>query len=207
MTKSTMKTVELPEYIPDNLGAPFKVVLKNSVRQLVDEKTGEIQQTIIPNPRGLLQRIAITRLLIARKLSGQEIKFIRKSLRIKATDLSEMIGVSPEHLSRCEAGERVLSIGVEKCLRMAVLLEVLKVPDEAERVCEKSDDLKARLERYREALSKLRTIIKGMDIPPAYDVADAELCLAFHVVKRDEGPSLFDGPDEEDWTDEQALAA
>lgn len=207
MTESNYQTVVLPEYIPDNLGAPFEVVLKNSVRQLIDKDTGEVKKTTIPNPRGLLQRVAITRLVYPRRLSGGEIKFVRKSLSIKAGDLADMIGVSPEHLSRCEAGERVLSTGVEKCLRMAVILEVfLKIPEETEKVCEEDSELRGRLDRYKDALCKLRKVIKGINIQAAYDV-DEKLCFSFHVVKSEVSQSPLDPSEEEDWADEQALAA
>lgn len=201
-----LSEIVLPEFIPDNLGAPFKVVLKDSVRQLVDEETGEVQKTIIPNPRGLLQRIAITRLVWPRKLSGADIKFVRKSLKIKAGVLADMIEVSPEHLSRCESGERVLSPGVEKCLRIALLLEGLKLPDEHELEPGQDEENKELFSRYAEALGRLKAIMRGMTIPSAHDAAE-ELCLSFYVSKDCRGASSERCDDNEHWNGEEAALA
>lgn len=198
-----IREVLLPEYIPDNLGTPFKVILRNSVRQIVDEETGEVERTIIPNPRGLLQSVAITRLIWPRKLGGADIKFIRKSLKIKASDLASMIEVSPEHLSRCEAGERVLSPGVEKCLRIAVLLDLLKLPSTQEHH-EQNDEAKQLFEKYTEVLGRLKVIMKGMHIPSAHDASE-ELCLTFYVSKND--GSAPDREDGEHWNGEEAALA
>jgi DNA-binding transcriptional regulator YiaG len=200
------REVVLPEYIPDNLGAPFKVVLKHSVRQVVDEETGEVEETIIPNPRGLLQSIALTRLVWPRKLTGADIKFIRKALKMKATDLADMIEVSPEHLSRCEAGERVLSPGVEKCLRMAIILDHFKLPDGTEDFCEKSNKARELFSRYTQIVGRLKVIMKGMTIPAAHDAGE-ELALSFFVTK-DPHPASNDSDDAENWSgEESALAA
>jgi transcriptional regulator with XRE-family HTH domain len=205
MAKNSTRVSEviLPEYIPDNLGTPFKVILRDSVRQIVDEDTGKVEKTVIPNPRGLLQTIAITRLVWPRKLSGADIKFVRKALKIRANELAGMIEVSPEHLSRCEAGERVLSPGIEKCLRIAILLDLLRLP-EPDSSKHQSEDSRQLFDHYAEALARLKAVMKGMHIPAAYDASD-ELCLTFHVSK-----SSGSAPDHEDgerWNGEQAALA
>ncbi len=194
----------LPEYVADNLGVPFKVVLVKSVKQITNKETGEVDQIVIPNLRGLLQQIALSRILIPRKLSGKDIKFIRKALPIKAGQLAEKIGVTPEHLSRCEAGERALSLGTEKCLRIAVLLEQCRLPDQVKHLCEKDGSVRKRVEVFEKALCKIESIINGMTIPAAYNSED-ELCLSFRTVPKPE-KSLFDEDIEADWS-AQAQAA
>jgi transcriptional regulator with XRE-family HTH domain len=206
MAKSSTRFSEvvLPEYIPENLGTPFKVILRDSVRQIVDEETGEVQKTVIPNPRGLLQSIAVTRLIWPRKLAGADIKFIRKSLKLRATDLAGMIEVSPEHLSRCEAGERVLSPGVEKCLRIAILLDLLKLPEDSDVPGKKNEAERELFAKYAEIVARLKVIMKGMNIPAAHDASD-ELCLTFYVSKSDsDEPSRNE---EEHWNGEEAALA
>ena len=147
--KRTDNEIVLLEYEAENLGTPFKVILKNSVRQKLNDK-GEVEKTIIPNPKGLLHQIAITRLIHSRKLSGADIKFIRKSLRIKAKELAEMISVTPEHLSRCESNDRVLSPGLEKCMRLSIIIDTLRLPDEAEDVCKNDSEKRKNFRKFQE---------------------------------------------------------
>jgi transcriptional regulator with XRE-family HTH domain len=191
----------LEEYVADDLGAPFKVLLVNSVRQISDTKTGEIEQIIIPNLRGLLHQIALTRVLVSRKLSGPDIKFLRKAMPIKALELAGRIGVSPEHLSRCEAGERALSVGTEKCLRVAILLERLKLPECVGDLCEQNDFLKQKVDAFTKAIAKIQTIINNMRIQAAHDPHD-ELCLSFTVVANQEN---FFKEDDADWAGDHPL--
>lgn len=193
------QSVVLPEYVAENLGAPFKVILVNSVEQITNE-TGAVEQIKIPNLRGLLKQIAATRVLVNRKLSGKDIKFIRKALPVKASTLAEKIGVTPEHFSRCESGDRALSSGTEKCLRIAILLELFKLPDCVGEVCEQNEMLKRKVDAYTKAMSRICSIINSMKIPAAHDPSEA-LCLSFTVERQE---SLFN-EDDADWTDNQSL--
>jgi transcriptional regulator with XRE-family HTH domain len=107
----------VPEFVDDLMGAPFQVVLERSVMEEYCEKCGHIYGVTIPDLKGLLAAIAMTRALDPLKLSGDEIKFLRKAIRWKAKELAEFLEISPEHLSRCEAGTHPLSNGLEKYLR------------------------------------------------------------------------------------------
>jgi DNA-binding transcriptional regulator YiaG len=205
MVENLHSQIVLSEYLAENLGAPFKVILVDSVRQIVNKKTREVTQTIIPNQRGLLQQIALARICIPRKLSGQEIKFIRKAILIRATVLADQIGVSPEHLSRCEAGERVLSVGTEKCLRISVLLEHFKLPNDAEDVAQENEITRKKLIMFESAMSRMTSIIKEMNIPAVHK-ANNEICLYFKAVSRSE-PNLFNDEMDGDWEDVKLLAA
>ncbi|HEY9092427.1 helix-turn-helix transcriptional regulator [Parasphingorhabdus sp.] len=183
--------IVLPEYEADSLGAPFTVILKNSVRQKLDDE-GEVEKTIIPNPKGLLHQVAITRLIHPQKFSGEDIKFIRKSLRIKAKELAEMISVTPEHLSRCETNDRVLSPGLEKCMRLSIIIDTLRFPEEAE-----DSENQKKFRKFQEAFSRLQDLIRDMRINPVRN-SDEKLCLCFHI--SDHVSSEFDDEDE-DWYD------
>lgn len=198
-------TVILPEYWAKNLGAPFNVTLLNSVRQVINLETGKIEKFVIPNERGLLQQLALARILRVRRLSGPEIKFARKAVPIKASALAERIGVSPEHLSRCEAGERALSVGAEKCLRVAILLELFRLPEEVETLRDQNYNLDEKLLAFRKAMEKIKSIINEMTIPAAYDPSE-ELSFYFTTTQRDE-KDLFSHDIEADWTPEEPLAA
>jgi transcriptional regulator with XRE-family HTH domain len=193
----------LPEYVADYLGAPFEVVLSKSVKQTIDAD-GNVLKTTIPNPRGLLRQVAITRLIHPRKLSGKDIKFVRKALSIKAKELAEIIAVSPEHFSRCETDKAVLSPGIEKFLRLSILVDTLKLPAEIEQQLEV--DALMKLSKFRKAFERLQDSIRSMQIEAVYD-SHEPLRLQFHVI--DHSPSNDDGEldYDEDWYDELDIAA
>ena len=92
-TTGKHQSVVIPEYEASELGVPFKVILLNSVKQLVDENSGQVSQVIIPNLRGLIKCVAIARILNPRKLSGGEIRFVRKAFKLPSKNVAEMIGV------------------------------------------------------------------------------------------------------------------
>jgi DNA-binding transcriptional regulator YiaG len=105
------------EYELDTLGAPFKVVLLDSVSVSIDPQTGD-EKVEIPDVVGLINAVVRRRVLHPRKLSGAEIKFIRNALGVRAKPLAKFLDMSPEHFSRCEAGAKVMSGANEKVFRM-----------------------------------------------------------------------------------------
>lgn len=194
--KKSDQLLVVPEYAADDLGVPFKVVLVDSVKQLIDADTGEVKQVIIPNLRGLIECVAITRILQPRKLSGDEIKFIRKAFKFPAKRIAEMIDVSPEHLSRCEAGERTLSAGAEKCLRASMFIDQIEKLEELNDSCEPDDQMKERLSTVVDAFRKISSIITERKITAAFDPEPLEMrfCVASSVE-----PGLFKDDPNADW--------
>jgi transcriptional regulator with XRE-family HTH domain len=103
-------------YDADTLGAPFKVTLVDSVSVRIDAETGE-ELVRIPDLVGLINAVVRSRVCHERKLNHEELKFIRKSLGVKANRLADFLMMSAEHLSRCEAGTKTMSAANEKLLR------------------------------------------------------------------------------------------
>jgi DNA-binding transcriptional regulator YiaG len=175
------KWVTLKEYRPD-IGAPFEVILHNAVKQKIDTKTGDVLATKIPNLRGLLKEVAVARSLCSRKFSAEEIKFLRKAVGLKGTELSKLIGIGPEHLSRCENRERALSVSAEKLFRMIVLkkrfnfagLEAWAANYFAtdERKPEMDSRLREMVKEYREYLNEVEVALYNADLECVYDVDD-----------------------------------
>ena len=196
-TAKKHQSVLIAEYEANDLGVPFKVILLNSVRQLIDGKTGEVDQVIIPNLRGLIKCIAITRILNSRKLSGGEIRFVRKAFKLPSKHVAEMIGVTPEHLSRCESEERLLSAGAEKCLRVSIFLEQFKIFEELDALCEKDSNLERKLSDVREAIKKIGNIIREMKISAAFEASP--LVFKFHI-NSDPEKDLFNDDLNVDWS-------
>lgn len=180
-----LETKTIPEFCANDLGIPFKVILVDSVTQFVDKDTGEVVKTLVPNVPGLLDCVAMARILHERKLSGPELKFIRKVFGEPAKKLAEKIGVSPEHLSRCEADDRVLSVGAEKCLRISLFLDNFKIPEDILGDTKVTEKIAESVEAYRNALKRIESILDDMKINPAYS-ADDELCLAFKIHRRED---------------------
>ncbi len=203
MTTSPTTSV-LPEYVADHLGAPFEIVLCKSVKQ-TEDKNGNVIKTTIPNPRGLLRQVAISRLIHPRKLSGKDIKFVRKALSIKAKELADMISVGPEHFSRCETDKAVLSPGIEKFLRLSVLVDTLELPDDIEQHVENEDAL-LKLSMFRKAFERLKDSIRSMQIEAVYD-SHEPLRLHFHVVERTSIDHDDESDADEDWYGDIDIAA
>lgn len=161
----------LPEYVVDNLGGSFKVILVNSARGRIDEVTGK-ERVDIPDYDGLIGSIAILRVINDRKFSGKDIRFTRKHLGMKAKELASHLDVSPEHLSRCENDEKVLSGNSEKILRLMVLSRPIQVLEKIMADSEKKDDPKTmRLimgyaEMITDLISKMRIVPISDDLDP-----------------------------------------
>lgn len=191
----------LPEYTVDNLGTSFKVVLVNSAQRTMGENGPEV---FIPDFQGLVKRIAITRAAHPLKLRGQDIRFLRKTLGLKSRDLAEKLDVSPEHLSRCESGEKILSSNSEKVLRTLVLLEAVFVLQKAIEDHGQRNDLSKRLSAI---LEKLRDVFSGLRISPVH-TADEELILHFKLEAQDQKTAANDrGDTKAEWLDEAEMAA
>lgn len=54
------------------------------------------------------------------RLSGSQIRFLRKSLGWSGKDLAEHMGVDPATVSRWESGDKPMGPSTDRCLRMAV---------------------------------------------------------------------------------------
>lgn len=155
-------------FVVEDLGAPFKVVLKNCVRETVDE-AGAVTGYNIPDYRGLERSIVLTRATLSKKLSGVELKFIRKLLGVKARELAASVELSPEHISHVENGRAVLSPGSEKLARLYLVKTAIKL--------HKLDACEARskLERALDSIFDALTPVSACD-------ADHELVLEFSRV-------------------------
>lgn len=188
-----VKTRVVDQFEARDLGSPFKVILHRSVKVTFD-KSGEIASYTIPDLEGLIRAVVISRILHSRKLSGADIKFVRKGIGVKAKDLAQRIEMSPEHLSRCEAGTLVMSPTSEKLLRIFALKTAIKLNKL------KSCEAKTKLE---DALDALFDVIK----PVAAHDANDQLELHFHRSRPTrKGDDDFDDPEGE-WDGELSAQA
>ncbi|MEI9983483.1 MAG: hypothetical protein WDN69_09920 [Aliidongia sp.] len=108
-------------YLAKSLGAPFKVYLADGV-EIVTEPSTNKEITKIKDLPGLLAAVVQARVLHTRKLSGQDLKFIRSALQLKAQAVASALDLTPEHYSRCETGPRTMSAATEKLYRMQIFI-------------------------------------------------------------------------------------
>jgi DNA-binding transcriptional regulator YiaG len=191
----------LPEYTVDDLETSFKVILVDSARCIEGENGSEI---FIPDQQGLIKQIAVSRAAHPLKLRGRDIKFLRKTLGLKSKDLAEKLDIGPEHLSRCESGDKILSPNSEKVLRTLVLLEAVYVVRKALEDCDSKTDRIS--DKISKLLDSLKEVVSGLKISPIH-TADEE--LVFHFRRETKGrqdehanDSASDLPPE--WLDEAA---
>lgn len=211
---SNKNYIILEEYEP-NIGAPFRVVLHNSVQQLLS-KDGSVAETVIPNLDDLLKEIAFSRALNTRKFSPQDVRFVRKAVGLKAIDLADLLGVSPEHISRCEKGARVLSVAAEKLLRViilkrrhnpAALANCFKhMLDDEEVSLERKKRILALTEKYKRTVEEIESAIFDSRIETVHSIDD--LRFDFQLVPHDPNDlELFDEMPEDEWRSSDVRAA
>ena len=148
VTKNT-----LHEYRGDLLGAPFNVVVEDAVVEELCASCGTKKGVMIPNLKGLVAAVAMTRALDPTHLTGGEIRFLRKSVGWKAKDLAKQLKVTPAHISRCENGKEPLGAIREKYLRLYTCVKLAKF---APRIDFSSDDFEDMEIRWaRDAASSL----------------------------------------------------
>lgn len=147
MTKHTAYGAEgvesrlVHEYNADLLGAPFKVVLIDSVKEEYCSSTGDKINTLIPDLQGLLRTIAAQRAIMPRRLNGSEIKFLRNAISFKAKQMAAKLEMSVEHYSRVENDAKPLGSNAEKLLRAFIITQLFQDKDVASRVLARVTEL------------------------------------------------------------------
>src|SRR6266849_2127940 len=104
-----------PEFVDEQMGLP--VILVESAHEA---ESGDASGIIIPDIPGLEAAMAVARIADEFKLNGQEIKFLRRAIGVKAADLARFLDVTPETVSRWETGKEFISTNAERVLRMRV---------------------------------------------------------------------------------------
>jgi transcriptional regulator with XRE-family HTH domain len=103
------------EFVDEHMGLP--VILIDSVRK--SESNG-VAGVIVPDVPGLEAAMAVARISDELKLSGQDIRFLRRAIGVKAVDLAGFLDVTPETVSRWENGKELISTNADRVLRMRV---------------------------------------------------------------------------------------
>lgn len=190
-------------YDVDTLGAPFRVTVRDSVVISHDADTGE-ERVQIPDLVGLISAVVRARVLHPRKLRCDEVKFVRKALGIRAKSLASFLEVSPEHLSRCESGAKIMSSQDERLLRLfAFVATNYKEPQELlDRMDDETEPERKKEVSEAEIPGYIRKFL-GLKIQTLYNAGD-ELHFEFFRCPVD---SSSQDNDDERWTPEPTIAA
>lgn len=191
-----------PRYEVDTLGAPFKVVVLNCVSKKVDPETGKVLTTI-PDLVGLINAVVRKRVTHPRKLNGAELKFVRTALGIKANLIANFFEMSPEHVSRCEAGAKVMSSITEKYFRLMLYVASFHpVPEDlllgVIKGSEIAEDIEKKVKRPEKLAKSFMEQFLTMKIEAVFD-PDEELCFEFSRVPLDPTDSDRPTDDEPEW--------
>ena len=96
----------------------IRVLLINSAFEATQD--GETAP-IVPDIGGLEAAAAVARATVHAKLSGKEIRVLRKALGLTAAALAEFLDVTPETLSRWENSKETISNNAERILRLRIV--------------------------------------------------------------------------------------
>jgi DNA-binding transcriptional regulator YiaG len=110
-----MTTELLAHHDTRELGIPLRI--HNAVQRHTCVHCGLVTHAI-PLPERLISASAVCRVKMSEKLSGAEIRFIRKALRQSAKDMADILQVAPETFSRWENDKAPINPTSEKLLRI-----------------------------------------------------------------------------------------
>lgn len=204
-SKNDNGMIKIEEYKADEIGAPFDVILCNSVEQRICPDSGAELGIRIPYMSDLLKEISLARAIHPRKFSAGEIKFLRKAIGLKAIALAKILDISPEHLSRCENGDRVLSGAAEKLFRVVILRKRFNGIEATEKILQELgrkqiDQIK--VDRLREIISDYKQYIKNLEEAvfdsPLHPVHDSSDRLKFLFGLRQDTSEKIDADPDED---------
>lgn len=101
----------------DACGLP---VILHGVETRVCSSCGE-REVVVPNIEGLHRFLAKHLIMKPRRLSGREIRFLRKYLGWSGVDFAENMGVTPETVSRWETDSQAIGVTADRLLRLLVV--------------------------------------------------------------------------------------
>jgi len=115
-TLSGRQTPTIERHEENLMGLP--VILLNAA---VRGEHGDAAGIVVPDVIALEAAMAVARVTVSTKLSGKEIRFLRRALGIKAIDLAKFLDITPETFSRWENGAIPISTNAERILRLRII--------------------------------------------------------------------------------------
>jgi transcriptional regulator with XRE-family HTH domain len=105
----------LPVFEDKLMGVPV-ILLSSAIEAEVGGEIG----IIVPDLEELGAAVAVARVAIPNKLTGEEIRALRKAIGMRANALADFLDVTPETFSRWENNKEIISKNAERLLRLKV---------------------------------------------------------------------------------------
>ena len=105
----------IPEFVDEQMGLP--VVLVGSA---YETKSGDVSGVVVPDIAALEAAMSMARIMDPFKMSGSDLKFLRKAIGMKAIDIARFLEVTPETVSRWENAREPISNQAERIIRLKV---------------------------------------------------------------------------------------
>jgi DNA-binding XRE family transcriptional regulator len=114
----SLQEVILPEHVEDIGGITVRIL--NTVRVMRCAKCCSDALIHIPNRRGLVEVVAMSRAKLPIELTAGDLKLMRRAVRMNQKEFAEAMSVAPETISRWESGAQGIGDHSEKSVRMGV---------------------------------------------------------------------------------------
>lgn len=111
----------IENYEVQSIGLPYPVIALNGVEEELDEQGNRIGVSI-PDLEGFVAAVAVARALDPMRLSGPEVRFMRRVLDKTARTFAEALEIRHETLSRWEKEHAEPGAWADKQVRMAVII-------------------------------------------------------------------------------------
>jgi DNA-binding transcriptional regulator YiaG len=113
----------LERYEENLLGLPYPVVLVNAAEEMVDPDDGEVL-VAVPDAEELATSVALALCFMPVRLTGPEVRFIRRVLGMTGQELAAAVEIDSATLSRWEHGKQDVGAWADKAVRMAAVLRL-----------------------------------------------------------------------------------
>src|ERR1019366_7390172 len=119
-----MMTHVLDRYEEKLMGLPYPITLINAAEEVTHPKTGEVLGVTVPDAEELAAAVSLALCFMPLRLSGAEIRFVRRVMGMTGQELAAAVEMSPETLSRWENGKQEVGGWADKAIRMAAILRL-----------------------------------------------------------------------------------
>ena len=170
----------LHRYEEKLMGLPYPVILLDAAEEITHPKTDKVLGVAVPDAEELAAAVAFALCFMPTRLSGAEVRFIRRVMGMTGQELAAAVGMGPATLSRGEHGKQTVGGWADKAVRMAA---VLRLRDRAPGSRLRPEDIVSLQFAPRDAdshptIEVRRVQSAGFDAEPEVKSWDAEILLA-----------------------------
>lgn len=124
---TTMEVIKDQPYTYDTCGLDNVIIF--GIPQYKCHECGEVYVSV-PKIKQLHQVVAVSLCCQKERLSGKELRFLRKEMRLKASEFAAVLSIDPSTLSRIENGHETPSEPLEKFIRSTYISMVNSTQEE-----------------------------------------------------------------------------